>query len=169
MKLEKQSALFWSVLAVVAIGGGGLAVYAMTRNWRNNNPLNMIDNGINWQGLDSPRNDGKMLRFQSPYHGCRAAALDLAHKIQRGLNTPFKIIEVWAPVSDGNDPVSYADKVARNMGITRNTTVTTDAVGDLVFWMSQVEGDGIRTMDEIWDMKTCQAGVDAGLQAAGVA
>ena len=71
--------------ALILLLSGGYVVYSGARGLRNNNPLNMEDDGTDWEGLDTPRNDGEapnpMLRFQTPEYGLRAARISLLNAI----------------------------------------------------------------------------------------
>lgn len=71
-----------------------------------NNPLNIRYNPANnWQGQLKPERG--FCRFKTLYHGYRAAIRILQRYQLNGLNTVDKIINRWAPSSDGNDTKSY--------------------------------------------------------------
>lgn len=118
MATRNNTLLF--IAALVLLGGGGYAMYAMTRGIRNNNPLNIEDDGVTaWVGLDSPRNDGgpgvPKLRFVSPEYGFRAAARIVNNYIHAdGVpSTITGIIRRWSKT----DQAPYIDKVARDLGL----------------------------------------------------
>lgn len=106
------------ILGLVLLGSGGIAVYTMTRGLRNNNPGNIDDDGTNWEGLSSPRNDGRFLIFSSPAYGIRAMARILSNYVAvDGVSpTVTDIITRWAPPSE-NDTASYIADVQQHMGL----------------------------------------------------
>ena len=67
---------------------------------RNNNPGNLRDSGIDWQGRVGS-NKG-FTTFSSVEYGIRALAKDLTSKNKRGLDTLAKYIPVYAPPSENN-------------------------------------------------------------------
>ncbi|HXP29698.1 MAG TPA: structural protein [Stellaceae bacterium] len=88
-----------------------------TRGERNNNPCNLRDFGIAWDGLDeAPHDDDGYCRFASALAGIRAGARDLHSKWARGLNTVRAIISVFAPPSE-NATGAYIGDVAQRLGI----------------------------------------------------
>lgn len=92
---------------------------------RSNNPTN-IRPGSNWQGLKGVAiagKNGKFCVFENNTYGSRAAFVLLKNYIKGGYNTIAKIINRWAPSSDGNNPTSYADFVARSSGIDKNAVL----------------------------------------------
>lgn len=120
--------LLLTVVALLLIGGGGYAAYTMTRGLRNNNPLNIEDDGVTpWVGLDSPRSDTgpgvPKLRFLTPEYGYRAAARIVNNYVHAdGVpSTITGIIRRWSKT----DQAAYIDKVSRDLGI------APDAVFDL--------------------------------------
>lgn len=89
------------------------------RGIRNNNPMNLRDFGIRWQGLDSPSSDaGGYARFVDPVKGLRAGMRDLLTDFRRdGQNTIRKLITEFAPREDSNDTAAYIAAVAKRLGI----------------------------------------------------
>ena len=88
-----------------------------TRGERNNNPCNLRDFGIVWDGLAEPPHDGDgYCRFAYAAAGIRAGARDLHTKWARGLNTVRQIISVFAPPSE-NATGAYVSDVAARLGI----------------------------------------------------
>lgn len=86
------------------------------RGIRNNNPLNLRI-GNNWKGLVKENTDGEFDQFEEMEWGIRAALIVIHNYMSLyDLKTLQKIIERWAPSSDGNNPKHYAELVARNMG-----------------------------------------------------
>lgn len=110
--------------AFLLLGGGGYAVYTMTRGLRNNNPGNLTDDGTDWEGLDSPRNDGRFLRFISPEYGIRALGRNLSNYVARDGIAPTvaALISRWAPPSE-NNTAAYIATVSRDLGVDDNETL----------------------------------------------
>lgn len=71
------------------------------RGLRNNNPGNLRDTSIKWDGLVG-HDDLGFCVFVDAYHGLRALGIDLLTKFRRGLDTVRKIIEVYAPPNENN-------------------------------------------------------------------
>ena len=87
----------------------------LPRGVRNNNPGN-IRKGIPWDGLASEQDDSAFDQFISPQYGIRALAkLLLAYQDFHGLRTLERMCARWAPASDNNDPLAYAQAVAQSM------------------------------------------------------
>lgn len=82
------------------------------RGYRNNNPLNIRISSNNWRGEIKPSQDGSFCQFTTMAYGFRAAMVCIRTYIKKyGCNTLEKIINRWAPWSDGNNPVRYAKRV----------------------------------------------------------
>ena len=87
------------------------------RGIRNNNPGNIENNGIEWNGLSSQQTDNRFYQFQAPEYGIRAMARILNnYQIKYGLNTVRGLIDRWAPPHE-NDTGSYAEHVAHAAGL----------------------------------------------------
>lgn len=108
-----------------AVFGGADVAEAMPRGFRNNNPGNIRISSSNWRGLADPidetdfqRREQSFCVFREPEWGLRALAILLRkYKTEMGLDTPRKIISRWAPASDNNDVTSYAEQLAKALGI----------------------------------------------------
>jgi hypothetical protein len=98
----------------------------LPRGIRNNNPGNMrpLPND-RWRGeippdtgkTPDPHDEmGSYSRFETPEWGIRAMIRDIRKKRRRGLNTIQKIMDVYAPVGDDNDPKAYARQVCGRIG-----------------------------------------------------
>lgn len=61
--------------------------------------------------------------FQSMVYGLRAGFKTLRTYSANGYNTIEKIINRWAPPSDGNDTEGYIQFITRNLGIDRNAVL----------------------------------------------
>lgn len=93
-----------------------------SRGLRNNNPGNLKDSGIAWKGYAGRSSQGDVI-FDSVENGLRAMATDIVNdqKID-GLKTVQLLINEYAPASDGNNPILYAQTVAQFMGLGANDT-----------------------------------------------
>lgn len=111
--MKKDTALILLGIGALILLGGGTAVYTMTRGLRNNNPGNIVDNGDNWEGLATPRNDGRFLRFVSPEYGIRALARVLSNYVTLdGIEpTITALISRWAPPGE-NNTAAYIQSVS---------------------------------------------------------
>lgn len=105
------------ILAVLLLGGGGYAVYTMTRGLRNNNPGNIRYDGTPWDGLADPPSDGEFCIFTSPEYGIRAIAKIINNYITVDGVAPTvtAIITRWAPPTE-NDTAAYIADVQRHNG-----------------------------------------------------
>ncbi len=91
-----------------------------------NNPGNIRASGVTYKGEVASSNPA-FKQFSDMKYGFRAMASLLYNYINsKGLDTIQKIINTYAPGSDGNNPVSYANFVAQNSGIGVNQTLSTD-------------------------------------------
>lgn len=70
--------------------------------------------------------NGRYASFRTMEDGLNAQRSLLRSYVSRGINTPMQIAARWAPQGDGaNDPVAYANNIARAMGIGPNDTIST--------------------------------------------
>lgn len=82
-----------------------------------NNPLNVRNTGIFWQGRDTHSNK-PFLEFVELKYGIRCALYLLYITYpKRGWNTIRDIIYHWAPASDGNSPSGYLHFVCSGAGV----------------------------------------------------
>ena len=109
------------VAAALLLGGGGYGVYTMTRGLRNNNPGNIIDDGTDWEGLDTPRNDGQFLRFLTPEYGFRAMRIIVNNYVSKdGVpSTVAGIISRWS----ATDQAAYVANVSSELGVDPNAPI----------------------------------------------
>ena len=85
---------------------------------RNNNPGNIRDTSIPWQGAVGT--NAGFETFATPEHGVRATTKNLYTYNERdGLNTVGGIITKWAPPGENNTP-AYIDKVSNDLGVGPN-------------------------------------------------
>lgn len=130
------------VLALLLLGGGGFAVYNMTRGLRNNNPGNILDDGTAWEGLDTPRNDGAYLRFVSPAYGLRAMGKTLENYVLLDDIPPTvaDIITRYAPPAS-NPTANYIAFVSGVMGVDPQQPLSITPSGDLPALMAAMIRD----------------------------
>jgi hypothetical protein len=89
------------------------------RGQRNRNPLNIKKGGSqDWQGSTGYDSQGHAI-FTSIEYGTRAALIDLKGKIGRGINTIYKICDIWAEANIAN----YAGYVSNNSKIPQNQVI----------------------------------------------
>jgi hypothetical protein len=88
--------------------------------------------------------NGRYAAFKDLASGEAAQKRLLASYIARGYDTPQKIADRWAPAKDGNDPVAYAQTIARQLGIGVNDRLTVDSVDQLQFAQARAENAAYR-------------------------
>lgn len=93
------------------------------RGLRNNNPGNIIQSGIAWQGkLDNPT-DSRFEQFDTAQNGIRALAkLVISYQDKHGLRTVRGIINRWAPPVE-NNTTAYVIAVANAVGVKPDDTI----------------------------------------------
>lgn len=97
------------------------------RGLRNANPLNIRPSKDKWIGLRAEQNDPGYLQFQTSFHGIRAGVLNLLTYYRvRLLQTPFEIIDRWAPASDNNPTDSYVTVVSEALGVGAHDRIDLD-------------------------------------------
>ena len=128
------------------------------RGYRNNNPLNIRISSNAWQGKVSNNTDGAFEQFTDMAHGYRAAFLNMRKRIQSGDNTLRKMIEKWAPASDGNRPLQYAQTVAQAAGIGIDDALdpnNKDVMTKIAAAMARIENGADTDMADVvagWDL-----------------
>ena len=124
------------------------------RGYRNNNPLNIRISGNNWKGEIKPSGDKSFCQFETMAYGFRAAMCCIRTYIRKyGCNTIEKIINRWAPWSDGNNPVRYASRVCNRWpeDFTKDTIIdytNRDQMSKLVYAMAIVENGSEPVMED---------------------
>lgn len=100
---------------ILAIGVGLMMISSklnMPRGIRNNNPGNLENNGIPWNGLSSTQTDARFYQFVDSKFGIRALARVLkTYESKYGINTVRGIINRWAPAHENNTD-AYINHVA---------------------------------------------------------
>lgn len=94
------------------------------RGLRNNNPLNVRDNGDKFVGERAVDTDPGFKQFISDAYGYRAAFCVFGTYLSRGVNTIDKIIKSWAPPQDHNNTEGYINRVAAMSGVGRFQILT---------------------------------------------
>lgn len=105
---------------VLLLGGGGYAVYQMTRGLRNNNPGNIVyDPANNWLGQTGT--DGHFAVFSSPVYGIRAMAKALLNYVNKDGVAPTvdSIIRRWSKT----DQDVYVANVSAALGVDPRDTI----------------------------------------------
>jgi hypothetical protein len=127
--------------------GGNIAKDGKSLAERNNNPGNLRFIGQS----GAVEGDGGFAKFPDYNTGFIAMQKDLQAKqtghTSTGLNSNSSLVDLigkYAPVGDGNDPKSYANTVARQLGITPNTPIGGINTRDLADAMSMVEDSKYR-------------------------
>lgn len=102
-----------------------LGMEDLPRGIRNNNPGNLVQTNIPWEGK-VPHNQNDDPRFEQFYtfvDGLRAMIKDVMNDIEvDGLDNLEKLIYTYAPPHE-NDTESYIDSVAGRSGIERGETL----------------------------------------------
>ena len=100
----------------------GVLYMAKSKGLRNNNPLNIEENGTAWEGKAG--DDGRFVIFESVEHGLRAAGRILrTYATKYQLTTIAGIISRWAPPSE-NDTQNYINFVSNKTGIQADQHLT---------------------------------------------
>lgn len=120
-----QRSTFWLLVglgALLLLGGSGLAVYAMTRGLRNNNPGNIKISGNAWQGKIPPaqNTDGTFEQFTDMAHGLRALDHLLDTYSASGYNTVDEIIRRFS----ATDQEDYVRNVADALDVHPDDIIT---------------------------------------------
>lgn len=92
------------------------------RGIRNNNPTNIEDSGIPWQGRIG--NDGRYVVFDTEVHGLRAGFLEIYDSIVRDHDDTIRtLVSQWAPPFE-NLTGAYQQSVAQQTGIGLDTKLS---------------------------------------------
>lgn len=124
---------------------GGLTIFGVgfmktSRGIRNNNPGNLRISENAWQGKVpvAQNTDGAFEQFISPEYGIRALFIDLRSKINRGLNTVEKIMNVYAPPTE-NNTIAYITHIENITGIPRNRALSVNDIPAIIPAIIRVE------------------------------
>lgn len=121
------------------------------RGERNNNPLNLESNNIQWDGLVG--HDGPYCVFDTAQSGLNAGARDLYVKWSKdNLRTVAQIVRKFAPPED-NDTNAYIYSVCKRLGVSGGDKLNLD--DDAVFhnlldaMVNQEEGRDIYSLTQV--------------------
>lgn len=96
------------------------------RGIRNNNPLNIERNNIQWYGMAPDQSgDDRFVIFKDARFGYRAAARILDNYRKRGITVLRDIIATWAPANE-NDVDAYVRHVSQRTGISATEHIEPD-------------------------------------------
>lgn len=114
------------------------------RGIRNNNPLNIRRSNNAWLGKIPASSDPQFEQFVTMEHGVRAAMVNMRTIIKRHKNacTLRRLINTWAPPSDGNNTDYYVTRVALGAHLSPCTYVDMQnkiQIIDIVYMMAWVE------------------------------
>lgn len=94
------------------------------RGIQNNNPLNIRHSKNQWQGASAEQKDPNFVTFDTPIMGIRAAMKILQNYYSKyNLWTIWEIISRWAPPGDNNPTDTYAENVAKMLGVNVNDEI----------------------------------------------
>lgn len=132
-----------------------------SRGIRNNNPGNLRISSNEWQGKIpiSQNSDGSFEQFETWVLGLRAMIKLIRNYIGNGYDSINKIVNRYAPSSDGNNTNAYINSVVKETGILANKRISTDdktALRKIIKAMVRKElGCGLVTDSEFnkaWDL-----------------
>lgn len=138
-RLDKRVFYLVGFLLFALLAWRGTVIVEGSRAWRNKNPGNLRPGNYTWQGQVGVDPDGYVI-FGDLIDGFRAMAKDLHTKIYtHGYDTIAKIIPVYAPAADSNNPDAYAASVASLSGIGIHDKLSADSIWALVPAMARIE------------------------------
>ena len=95
------------------------------RGIRNNNPGNIIQSSIPWQGKLANPEDSRFEQFDTPLNGIRALCkLLISYEETHGLKTVRGIINRWAPPVENNTS-AYVTAIAAAVGVGPDDVIST--------------------------------------------
>lgn len=126
---DPQGALH-DAAARLGLGQYGAAAQAVSgapgaaRGVRNNNPGNLQQSGVAWQGKVASA-DPRYEAFASPELGIRALALNAQHLQANGAQTVSQLIGQWSPAKENGqaNTEAYIADVAKTMGVSPDAPV----------------------------------------------
>lgn len=94
-----------------------------SRGHKNNNPFNLIDSNIKWQGETGLNKDLKFEEFKTLVSGIRAGYKNLMNGYKgKGFDTPLTLVAKYAPAHE-NNVIAYADFLANSLQIHPNDMI----------------------------------------------
>jgi hypothetical protein len=123
----------------------GIKKPKVVRNVRNNNPGNIKDFGIKWDGMTGSESggdvaEGSFVQFDTPENGVRALTKDLTNKRKRGLNTITKILNTYAPEGKENNTKAYIKDVANDVGVSPTAKLSDKDMFKMIKAITKHEG-----------------------------
>ncbi|EPE4838417.1 lytic transglycosylase domain-containing protein [Yersinia enterocolitica] len=103
------------------------AIYSLPRGLRNNNPGNLNFAGQRGATLEDGPN-ARFARFPSMVEGIAALDRQVMLYLKRDKNTIDKIIDIYAPSSDGNNTSAYKSYLSRYTGLGLNEKINSSNV-----------------------------------------
>lgn len=131
-----QNTLITLTFVTVILLSGALYM-AKSKGLRNNNPLNIEENGTAWEGKAG--DDGRFVIFETVEHGLRAAGRILrTYATKHQLTTIAGIISRWAPPVENNTQ-NYINFVSQKTGIPADQALTRETYPKVVAAMIHME------------------------------
>ena len=97
---------------------------SVLRGYRNNNPGNIRNSGVIFDGEIRPSADANFKQFKDMRYGYRAMFKVLRFYFNAySISTIDAWIKRWAPSSDGNNTEAYIKSVCKMTGISRFTDI----------------------------------------------
>lgn len=123
-----------------------------------------MDNGFYGNSLGYTLNNPGNIRsgpngfkkFPTMKHGFKAMAVLLHTYVNSGYNTLDKIINRWAPSSDGNNPKHYISTVSKNANVDKDYVIT-DAdfkngnMLNVMYFMTKVEQGRVPDIKDLYE------------------
>ena len=111
-------------------------------NIRNNNPGNIREAGIPWQGRVG--SESGFVTFDSPEMGVRAFTKNLYTYQSRGLNSIQDVVSTWAPPEDNNNTSAYIRNVSQALNLDPSAPLNLNQnparTAELIRAMTLIEG-----------------------------
>lgn len=130
------------VMAPTLIVSLGLSVLTTAmaddpRGIRNNNPGNIEEIGIPWQGRTTDCQDQRFACFSSPEYGIRALTINLlSYHYVHGIDSLEGVVKRWMPSPENNHDEILSNFDALNNGASQ---ITNENLHELVTWFIIVE------------------------------
>lgn len=138
------------------------------RGVRNNNPGNLQQSGVQWQGKVSSA-DPRYEAFATPEEGIRALALNAQHLQANGAQTVADLIGKWAPALENGaaSTQAYIGAVSKAMGVSPDAPINLQDPNQLLAFTNAVIGHENGGDPSSWyKPEQVKQGVDAALGLA---
>lgn len=125
--MTTNTKILLSVLGILALSGSFVVakkVLNVPRGIRNNNPGNLRDTSITWQGEvpKAQKQDPEFEEFTEMKYGLRALIKDILNDMQKGKVTIHDLISEFAPSSENNTR-RYIEFVVKQTGFVEYQTL----------------------------------------------